>query len=90
MIWEGNYGLSLRITKQQAFTGFHSGACDKDIASLSKLPVIKRQLKKLDPELLKKELKPYGEWNDEQLNNHADNLDRVLWLACADIVEGNV
>jgi len=83
-----NYiGNELNITKKQAAQGSHSGACDESIAALRKVPAIRRQLIKLDPANLKRELKEYGAWSEEELENHDDNLSRWLWLSCADINE---
>ena len=53
--------------------------------SLSKVPSIARQLKKLDPEQVRLELAEYGAWNDAELQDHAENLQRVLWCGVCDI-----
>jgi len=53
------------------------------------VPYIKKQLAKLNPELVAKCLKELGAWNSEELANHEDNLSRLLWVACCDLVEGN-
>lgn len=88
MMWfSGNYGIELNITLNEALTGAHSGQCDNDIAYLRTVPRISRQLAKINPELLRKELKEYGAWDDEDLADHDANLSRILWIACGDIVE---
>ena len=79
--------IELQLTKQQAATGSHSGSCDNDIAYLRQLPAIKRQLAKLEPETLAKELKEYGAWDEIELQDHDQNLTRILWIACGDIAE---
>ena len=83
----GSGKIEINITKNQAIKGYHSGQCDKDIAELRQTPAIKRQLAKIDKDLLIEELKHWGAWSNEELQNHDENLDRFLWLACADIVE---
>ena len=83
----GSGRIELQLTKNQALTGSHPGPCDNDIKYLRQLPAIKRQLNKLDAELLAKELKEYGAWDEEQLSNHDENIDRILWIACCDIAE---
>ncbi len=83
----GNYGNELNITKAQARQGSHPGQCDDDIASLRTIPAIKRQLAKLDPENLRRELKEYGAWDAAELADHDANLSRWLWIACGDIME---
>ena len=52
------------------------------------MPYIKKQLDKLSPELVAKCLKELGAWDAEELSNHEDNLSRLLWVACSDLVEG--
>ena len=81
--------IELNITKAQAAIGSHQGQCDSDIAYLRTIPAIRRQLNKLDPALLYKELAEYGAWDDEELSDHDANLSRLLWIACGDIAEGS-
>lgn len=85
----GNYGNELKLTMKQARTGSHSGPCDDDIAYLRTVPAIRRQLVKLDPDTLRKELKEYGAWDATELADHEANLNRWLWIACGDIVENS-
>jgi len=91
MYWCDSYGLiELNITKKQAYIGYHQGHCDNDIKDLMDVPVIKRQLDKLKPDIVARVLKDYGAWDADDLSDHDDNLDRLLWIACGDIVENNV
>ena len=83
----GSGKIEIKITKKQALKGYHSGRCDQDIAELRQTPAIKRQLAKIDKAILVDELKHWAAWTYEELQNHDENLDRFLWLACADIVE---
>ena len=82
-----NYGNDLRLTKAEAQTGSHQGACDDDIAALRRIPRIRKQLDKLDPENLRRELKEYGAWDEAALADHEENLSRWLWISCGDIRE---
>ena len=79
--------IELNITKTQARQGSHMGKCDADIADLCKVPAIKRQLDKLDPAVVAGELRDYGAWDEKELTDHEDNLGRLLWIACGDIIE---
>jgi hypothetical protein len=91
MYWSDSYGLvELNITKKQAHIGYHQGQCDNDIKGLRDVPSIKRQLDQLKPEIVSLVLKDYGAWDVNDLSDHDDNLDRLLWIACGDIVENNV
>ena len=90
MHWNDSYGfIGLNITKAQAHMGHHQGQCDQDIADLRRVPSIKKQLDRLDPDRVREVLRDYGAWDDAELSDHDANLDRLLWIACGDIVEGN-
>lgn len=77
--------ITLKITKEHARIGFHSGECDGEVGYLRTVPAIKRQLDKLDRETLAQELVDYSDWD---VSDHDANLSRILWIACGDIVEG--
>ena len=84
-MWTSFNRFELNITKAQVLSAYHSGAMDDDIAALAKVPRIARQLKKLDPDQVRAELAEYGAWNEEELQDHAENLQRVLWCGVCDI-----
>ena len=65
----------------------HSGRCDDDIENCRLLPEVITALDKLDPVKVRKELEEYGAWDDTELSNHDDNLNRILWIAAGDIQE---
>ena len=79
--------IELQLSMKDAETGSHQGQCDDDVRFLSKLPYIAKQLSAIDPELLRRELKEYGAWDADELADHEQNLQRILWLACCDIRE---
>ena len=88
--WTSSSGrIELDIKRTHARTATHSGPCDADIAALSVRPYIARQLRKIDPAALSAELAGYGAWDDEERADHAQNLQRVLWIACGDLAEGS-
>lgn len=88
MYWSDDSRLiELRITKKQAISCSHTGECYPDVERLSKVPEIKRQLDEIGQDTLSRVLKEYGAWSDQERENHAENLIRVLWLACCDIAE---
>jgi len=80
-------GINLQMTKAQAASASHQGQCDDDVAALAKHPKIARQLAKINPKALRDELQGYGAWDDAELSDHAQNLQRILWIAAGDIVE---
>ena len=87
MFYYGNYGIELQITKSQAESASHQGQCDNDVLALSKIPAISRQLNKIKPDVLRCELNEYGAWDDIELSDHEQNIQRILWVACCDIAE---
>lgn len=88
MYWTSSSGrIELSITKAQARSASHPGQCDADVRALSQVPVIRRQLAKLDPADVRAELIGYGAWDDTELADHDANIQRLLWIAAGDITE---
>jgi folate-binding Fe-S cluster repair protein YgfZ len=88
MWWSSSSGrIELQMTAEQAASVSHQGRCDDDVKALRQVPKIRRQLDKIDPELLRAELKEYGAWDANELADHEDNLDRILWIPGCDIRE---
>ena len=86
--WTSSCGrVELEMTLEQAQSCTHPGPCDSDVRALSQQPDIERQLKAIDPEHLRLELREYGAWDNEELADHEQNLQRVLWIAAGDITE---
>ena len=85
----GSGKIELQMTLEQARSASHQGQCDNDVRDLSKVPAIARQLAKIDPAILRDELREYGAWGENELADHDQNLQRLLWLAAGDIVDGN-
>jgi hypothetical protein len=79
--------IELEMTMEDALSASHQGQCDDDVLALSKVPRIAEQLARIDPELLRAELKEYGAWDSQELSDHDQNLQRILWLAAGDIRE---
>lgn len=81
-------GIELGVTPSDADASYHQGACDDDVARLRKSPYIAEQLTKIAPEQAIAALRHYGAWDDVELaRDHNANLERLLWLACADVVD---
>lgn len=88
-LWNStNYGNDLKLTRSDAESCSHSGQCDDDVNAVMLKPYVKKQLEGLDPDTLAKELKEFGAWDNTQLANHSDNLQRWVWISAGDIVEG--
>jgi len=86
--WYSN-AIELEIELEDAEQGSHQGSCDNDIEELIDVPYIRAQLDTVDPGKLIEDLGEYGAWDDDELEDHEQNLRRLLWLACGDITEEN-
>jgi len=87
MIYYFNQGFSISMTLAQAESCSHQGQCDDDVLYLSRLPAIRRQIAKIQPEAIAAELKEYGAWDEIQLQDHDENIQRILWIAAGNISE---
>ena len=86
MYWTTGSGrIELNLTKRQAEACSHPGPCDADVLHTSHEPAVARQLRKIDPALLRVELMEYGAWGAEELADHDINLQRLVWIAAGDI-----
>ena len=87
--WSSSCGrIDLLIGLEEARHTSHQGQCDEDVLALSQQPHIREQLDKVDQNILREDLKWYGAWDDADLADHEQNLQRLLWIACGDINEG--
>ena len=81
--------IEIQMTLKQAQSCTHPGPCDDDVLALSNERSIRRQLEKIDPESLRNELREYGAWDETELADHPQNLQRILWIAAGDICENH-
>lgn len=79
--------IEIQMTLAQAQSASHQGQCDADVLALSNHRKIRPQLERIDHEALRNELREYGAWDEQELADHAQNLQRILWIAAGDIVE---
>lgn len=86
--WTSGSGrLTLDLTAADVARGYHSGACDDDIAELLVDPRIALQVAEWDAQTLVAELREYGAWDAAELTDVAQNRARMLWLACSDVFD---
>jgi hypothetical protein len=81
--------IEIEMTMAQAQSASHQGQCDDDVQALSNNRKIRRQLERIDTVALRKELAEYGAWDDQELADHEQNIQRILWIAAGDIVENS-
>lgn len=79
--------FEIKMTLNQAHSANHGGDCLPDVLELLKLPMIKRQVSRINDEKLIAELSEQGGWSDNELANRQDNEERIVWLAACNISE---
>ena len=86
--WTESLGrIELEMTMEQAELVPMSGQAEFGVALLIQEPDVKAQVDKIDPKVLATCLSEYGTWDDEELKDHNQNIDRLLWIAACDIQE---
>ena len=65
----------------------HQGDCLPEVQETVGLDWMAAQLARIDPDVLRSELGEYGAWGSDELVNHADNLERIVWLAANDVAD---
>ena len=78
--------FELELSLDQARQGSLDGQCDSDIAELRATPQSRLNSTR-QPTKVADELREYGAWEDDELTDHEANLNRILWLACGQIVD---
>lgn len=77
-----NY-FDLYFTRQDVELMPSSGQCD----IIAKKPYIERQFANIDNSKLIKELSEYGAWDNVELQDKQANIERIIWIACGDLVD---
>lgn len=85
--YPGSGKFSIRLTREQARSVSGPGPADEAVEALYRDPRIARQLARIDAADLRNELREYGAWSDAELQDHTENLKRMLWLAGGGIWE---
>lgn len=81
-----NY-IELELTEEVVNLICHSGDNTEDVKRCLELPEIAEQINKLDPKKIATELKEYGAWDDNELQNEQDNKERILWVGAWNIFD---
>jgi len=63
------------------------GPADSAVAFWARQPEVAAQLDKISPATLRDELREYGAWDDADLQDHSENLERWLWLSACGAAE---
>jgi hypothetical protein len=88
MIWVSSSGrIELELSREEVFTAHHSGDCEPGVREVMSHPDVATQLAQLAPESLVEVLRDYGAWDGVDLEDHAANLMRLVWIAAGDLAE---
>ena len=79
--------FEIKMTLEQAKSVSHQGDCLSGVLELLKNKEYMQQFKKIRLSDIAAELKEYGAWDEEELNNIVDNQQRITWIAGCRIVE---
>ena len=74
----------LELPSEAVLDCHHQGACDEDVLFWSNKITRPDEITK---EKLKSELKEYGAWDKDELENDDDNWKRLIWIAAGNIQE---
>jgi len=86
--WSSSSGqIEIQIPLEWAESTHHSGHCDNDVLAVSQEGFIKDFTSALNPDIVRNVLDEYGTWDDEELKDKEENIQRLLWIACGDIAE---
>jgi hypothetical protein len=86
--WTESLGrIEFQMTLEQAEMVPLMGQADNLVKALSEIKEVTDQLDKYTPELIAECLSEYGAWDDEQLKDHEQNIQRLLYIAACDIQE---
>lgn len=80
--WYFEHGFEIELTKEQVLTASHHGECYPDVKAVAGELNLN-----LDPDTVRKKLKEYGAWNEQELSDDTENLYRVIWIAAGNIRE---
>lgn len=90
LYYTGSGRIQLDIPEEILSVCSHPGDCYSNIQYVRQNnSFIENQLQEIDSDDLRKELSEYGAWTEEQLESHDENLNRILWLACGDLMESS-
>lgn len=84
-----NYIGSIELPEEIILMCPMSGSADQAINEMRQLPEVVAELSEIDPVKLIEELREFGAWGLDELADHNENLNRILWIACLNIQEEN-
>ena len=89
--WASFNRFELRLPGQCVLDCSHSGPCDDDIAywvtKVAAMAAADRADRGPEPDGIRAELKEYGAWDDEELEDDEANMRRLVWIAACNVAE---
>lgn len=83
--WIEHAEVELEIEQEDIEACTHPGQCFHDVAYVRLKPYIMKQLDKINASDVRLYLSEFGAWDNEELQNHEENLLRLVWCACGSI-----
>ena len=86
--WFNSFGtINITLDTRDAEDLASRGESIGTVKSLRKREAIESQLEQISPDNLRETISEYGAWSKEELQDHDENLNRLLWIAGCDIAE---
>jgi ribosomal protein L32 len=85
--WVGEHGVSVSLTAEQIAACSHPGRCDDDVESVIGELGLAGIGQLAQAELIRRELREWGAWDDEELKDAAQNIRRLVWIAAGDLAQ---
>lgn len=80
--------FEITLSREQAMDCSTPGQdADETVKAVCKEPRVRAMLDKLAPEAIRAELREYGAWDEEELQDEEANRRRIVWIAAGNIRE---
>ena len=80
-------GFHIALTKPDYERINQPGRSDETVKEILQKKYVARQFTIIDPEDIKDQLKGFGAYTPEELNDTEQNKARIIWIAAGDIQE---
>lgn len=84
LYWASFNHFELRLPGAAVMGCSHSGQCDADVAHYA--PQTERPAR-CTAQALRDELREYGAWDDNELQDDTANWQRIIWIAAGNIAD---
>lgn len=86
--WASGCGrIELRVPQAVLDDVCHPGPNDAAVLVASQQADLRDQLENLNPLTVRSVLRDYGAWDEQELQDHKQNIQRLLWIAAWDLFD---